>query len=181
LKENRFISIGKITKTVGLGGYLKVLSLTDFPERFKDLKHIRLFNEKENIVLYNKFSDSENFYIKDVIYANDFIKILFENYEDVNTSGSLIGNYLVLEEKERINLDDGRHYYYDLIGIEVRNEGKVIGHTVSVENYGGQDLFKIKLIDTKKEILVPYVDDFIKNIDTVNKVMEIEVIDGMLN
>jgi 16S rRNA processing protein RimM len=181
LQENKFISIGKITKTVGLKGYVKVLSLTDFPDRFKNLESIILFNEKENRFAKNKFSNSKNFYIKNVLYEKDYVKILFEGYEDIEISGNLVGYYLVLEEEKRMNLEKGSHYYYDLIGLEVINERKIIGHTVAVENYGGQDLFRIKLTDTKNEILIPYVKDFIKNIDFVKKIMEIEVIDGMLN
>jgi 16S rRNA processing protein RimM len=181
LQEKKYISIGKITKPIGLKGYVKVLILTDFPDRFKSLKSIVLFDERENSVIIDKFSNSEKFYIKDVLYEMDFVKILFENYEDVNSVKNLIGCFLVLEENERMNLEKGNHYYYELIGLEVINEGKMIGHTISIENYGGRDLFKIKLIDNNKEVLIPYVPDFIKHIDTVNKFIEIDVIDGMLN
>jgi len=181
LREEKHISIGKITKPIGLRGYLKVLVLTDFPDRFKSLQSVTLFDERENSIVTDKFSNSAQFNIKDVIYEQDFVKILFENYEDINSAKTLVDCFLVLEENDRMNLDEGNHYYYDLVGLEVRNEGKVIGRTISVENYGGGDLFKIKLNESNKEVLIPYVNDFIKHIDMVEKFMEIDVIDGMLN
>lgn len=181
LLEEKFITIGKITKPVGLKGYVKVLSLTDFPDRFKSLKSIKLFNEKENKILINKFSGSEDFYIKDVVIERDYVKMLFDKFDEINAAGNLAGCLLILEESKRKKLEKDRYYYYELIGLDVINNEKNIGKIVSVENYGGQDLFKIKMTDTNKDVLIPYVNEFIIKIDIEKKYIEIEVIDGMLN
>lgn len=179
--EDKFISIGKITKPIGLKGYVKVLNLTDFPERFKNQESIKLFNERENLILINKFSNSEDFYIKDVIYEKDFVKILFDNFDGIDSVRSLIGCFLILEESKRRKLDKDRYYYYDLIGLDVKCNGEKVGSILTIENYGGQDLFNIKLFSNKKDVLIPFVGEFIKKIDIENKFIEIEVIDGMLN
>lgn len=179
--EGKFIFIGKILKPVGIKGYTKVLCLTDFPERFKSLKQIRLFDEKNNIVLRNKFNDSENFIIEDVILDREYIKLLFQNYNDINLLRDLIGCYIILDESSRLKLEDGKFYYYELIGLDVKFNNEKIGKTLAIENYGGQDLFKIHLDKEKKDVLIPFVNDFIKKIDIENGFIEIEVIDGMLN
>ncbi len=179
--DKKYISIGKISKPVGLKGYVKVLSLTDFPERFKSLKSIKLLNHKENEVLINKFSNSEDFFIEDVIYEKEFFKILFNNYNDINSVSDLIGCFLIIDESERIKLENGRYYYDELIGMDVKYNDSIIGKTIAIENYGGHDLFKIKLRKDNNHVLIPYVDDFIKKIDLKNKYIEIDVIDGMLN
>jgi 16S rRNA processing protein RimM len=180
-RENKLISIGKITKPVGLKGYVKVFSLTDFPERFNKLTKVKIYSEKEKSVIINRFSDSEDFLIKDTVFDRDFLRILFEHYEDISLTGILIGCNIVLEESERMKLDKGQYYLYELVGLDILNGGKRIGKLVSIENYGGQDLLKVILTENKKEVLIPFVDDFIKNVDTENKTIEIEVIDGMLN
>ena len=179
--DKKFISIGKITKPVGLKGYVKVLNLTDFPERFKSLESIKLFNEKENLMTINKFSNSEDFYIKDVIYDKDSVKILFNNFEDIDSVRNLIGCILIIEESKRKKLNKGQFYYYDLIGLDVIHKDVKVGEILSIENYGGQDLFNIKMIETNKNVLIPFVNEFIKKIDVENKFIEIEVIDVMLN
>lgn len=179
--ENKFITIGKITKPVGLKGYVKVLSLTDFPDRFKILKHIKLFNERENLVLKNKFSNSEDFYVKDVIFEKDYFKILFDNYNDVGSVTGLIGCLLVISETKRRKLEKGKYYYYELIGLKVFDKSGIVGSIVSVENYGGQDLLKIYLHNDDKNVLIPYVDEFVKKIDIEKGFAEINIIDGMLN
>jgi 16S rRNA processing protein RimM len=181
LQKEDFISIGKITKPIGLKGYVKVISLTDFPERFKELKQVKLFSEKEKSVIPNRFSNSEEFFIKDVTFDRDFLKILFEDYEDIGLTDRLIGCLIVLKESERVKLEKGKYYLYDIIGSDIISNDKKIGTLISIENYGGQDLFKIKLSENKKEVLIPFVDDFVKNIDAEKKIIEIEVIDGMLN
>lgn len=181
MQKEKFISIGKITKAIGLKGYVKVLVLTDFPERYTNLERTRLFKEKENSVLINKITGKEEFFIKDVIFERDFVKILFEGYEDINLTGNLIGSDLVIEETERMELDEGKYYLYELVDMDVVTDGKAIGKLKSIENYGGQDLLKIKLDEGNKEVLIPFVNDFVKKVDTKERKIYLEVIDGMLN
>lgn len=179
--ENKLITIGKITRPVGLKGYVKVLSLTDFPDRFRNLKHIKLFNERENLVLKNKFSNSEDFYVKDVIFEKDYFKILFDDYNDVGSVSGLIGCFLVISEAKRKKLEKGKYYYDELIGLKVIDKSGIIGSITSVENYGGQDLLKISLHNDNRNILIPYVNEFVKKIDIEKGFAEINMIDGMLN
>jgi 16S rRNA processing protein RimM len=181
LQNSKFITLGKITKPIGLKGYVKVLSLTDFPERFSELNSLKIFNEKENSVLFNKFSDSENFFVRDAIIEKEAVKVLFEGYDDINSVGKMLGCLIVIEESKRAKLAEGQYYLYELVDLDVIVEGKKMGRTVSIENYGGQDLFKIKLDENNKEVLIPFVDDFVKHIDIDKKIIEMEVIDGMLN
>lgn len=181
MQQKDLISIGKISKPIGLKGYLKVISLTDFPERFVKKKKFKIYNEKEKTTLLDKYSDSEYFTMKDVIFDRDYIKILFENYEEINLVGKLVGCLIVLEEAERMQLEKGKYYLYDLIDADIIHHNEKIGKLISIENYGGQDLFKIKLDKEKKEVLIPFVDNFIKSVDIAKKIIEIEVIDGMLN
>ena len=180
-RENKFISIGKITKPVGLKGYLKVFSLTDFPERFNKFSRVKIYSERDNKVLQDRLSNSEDFQIKDVIFEKDFLKVLFENFESIESTEYLIGCFIVINETERKKLEKGKFYLYDIVGLDVISEGTKIGKLVSIENYGGQDLMKIKLAKDKKEILIPFVDEFIKSIDVEKKVIDIKIIDGMLN
>jgi 16S rRNA processing protein RimM len=180
LLEEKFIIIGKLVKTVGLKGYLKAIILTDFPDKFGKLKSIKLFSEYDNKVLKNITSGKDDFDICDVIYEKDYIKILFEGFDNVELAGGLTGNFIVIEESKRNKLDKGKYYYYELIGLDVKSNDEVIGIVKSIENYGGQDLFNVKLNKSKKEILVPFIEEFIKKIDISNKTIDVEIIEGML-
>lgn len=180
LQEEKFISIGKITKAIGIKGYVKVLVLTDFPERYSKLKSTRLFSIKENSVLINKNTGTDEFFVKDVIFERDIVKILFKDFEDINLTGGLIGSEIVIEEKDRMNLEKGKYYFYELTGMDVITEGKKIGKLESIENYGGSDLLKIRIESNKSEVLIPFKDEFVKEVDTKEKKIYIEVIDGMI-
>jgi len=180
LQEEKFISIGKITKAIGIKGYVKVLVLTDFPERYSKLKKARLFSSKENSVLINKNTGTDEFFVKDVIFERDFVKILFSDFEDINLTSGLIGSEIVIEEIERMKLEKGKYYFYELAGMDVMNEGKKIGILESIENYGGSDLLKIRLESNKSEALIPFKDEFVREVDTKERKIYIEVIDGMI-
>lgn len=181
MQKEKYISIGKITKAIGLKGYVKVLVLTDFPERYSDLEKMTLYSEKEDKLLINKHTGKYEFFVNDVIFERDFVKLQFRDFEDISLTGSLIGCSIVIEESERKELEEGRYYFYEMVGMDIINNGAKIGKLESIENYGAQDLLKIKLEESSKEVLIPFLDDFIKNVDTKERKIYIEVIDGMLN
>ncbi|MBI5402553.1 MAG: 16S rRNA processing protein RimM [Ignavibacteriae bacterium] len=181
MQKEKYISIGKITKAIGLKGYVKVLVLTDFPERYSDLGKARLYSEKEDRLLTNSHTGKDEFIVNDVIFERDFVKIQFRDFEDINLTGSLIGCIIVIDESERKELEDGRYYFYEMVGMDIINEGKKIGRLETIENYGAQDLLKIRLDENNKEVLIPFIEDFIKNVDTKERKVYIEVIDGMLS
>ena len=54
-----------------------------------------------------------------------------------------------------------------------------IGTCVSIDEFVGKRSLRIKL-KNNKEILVPYIDVFVKNIDIDNKTINVKLIDGMV-
>ena len=81
MPENKeLIFVGKITKSVGLKGYIKVISLTDFDERFLSLDSVSIFDEKRSRLIENRVSKTPSFKIEDIVFLNDHIRVKFENY-----------------------------------------------------------------------------------------------------
>jgi 16S rRNA processing protein RimM len=85
----------------------------------------------------------------------------------------------MIPEKNRVILEDGSFYFYELINAEVFEKDELLGKVLSVQNYGSGDLINVKHND--KEILIPLNKEFIKKIDIANKRVEVELIDGFLN
>jgi 16S rRNA processing protein RimM len=178
LEKNNFIAIGKIVKTIGIKGNLKIISLTDFPERFKKLKKIFLYNERSKEFFVNKPDNSYEFEISDCKIYDKYVNIKFDEYDSIEKSEKLINLILMIDEAQRIKLDKGNFYFYELIGAEIFDKGKPIGEVVSVVNYGSGDLFNVKTAE--KEILIPYRKEFVKNIDIKNKRIDVDLIEGFL-
>lgn len=179
LDSKDFIAIGKIVKTVGIKGNLKVISLTDFPERFEKLEKIFLYDERSGEFHTNKTSGDVNFQIEDCIQLKDFLKIKIKDFDDLDKSKSLVGMIIMLRESDRVKLEDGQYYFYELVGLEMFDKNVLIGKVVSLQNYGSGDLFNVK--HGNKEILIPFKKEFVKNIDIENKRIDVDLIEGFLD
>ena len=175
-----FVVIGKIQKTVGIRGYLKIKVLTDFPEHFDELKHVKLFNEEKNIFIKNEITGNDNFIIEDIKLNNNIARILFRYYTSPELAYKLKESLLLIKEKDKMKLKKNSFYFFDLIDCEIKYNNKIIGKVLSVENYGGDDQLSIKLLDNKKDILIPMVKQFIKRIDVDKKLIEVELIEGFI-
>ena len=176
---NSCIAIGKIVKTIGIKGNLKVIYLTDFPERFHRLEKVFLYNE-----LNESFSIDKN--TKDSFYTiewqkvfDKYLNIKFKGYDSINESQVLVNHLIMIDEKDRVKIEDGDHYYYELVGLEVYDKDKLIGKVKSIVNYGSGDLFNVQ--SGEKEILIPFHKEFILNIDTAARRIDTELIEGFLD
>ncbi|MBL8007550.1 MAG: 16S rRNA processing protein RimM [Ignavibacteria bacterium] len=174
MDRNNFIAIGKIVKTIGIKGNLKVVYLTDFPERYKTLEKVFLFDEDKNVFLTN--GKSVYFYFTEKKISDKYINVKFRDYDSIEKSRELINGFIMIEEKDKVKLNEGIYFYHDLTGCEVYDKGKFIGIVNSVVNYGSGDLFSVKT--EIKEILIPFRKEFIEKIDTVNKRIDADLIEG---
>lgn len=173
-----FIAIGKIVKTIGIKGNLKVVSLTDFPERFNSIKKIFLYDENKQKFLVNETDGSTEFKVTECKVYDKYVNIKFDNYDRIEESSALINLILMIAEDKRVKLEKGNYYYYEMVGMNVFNKGELIGQIESVVNYGNDDLFNVT--NNGQQILIPFRKEFVKNIDIKDKRIDVELIDGFL-
>ena len=94
-----------------------------------------------------------------------------ENKEEINTENK---EEINTEEKEEVNDE-----YKGSVKFEVILEDKsVIGKVIKVEEYPAQSTLRVKT--NNKEILIPFVNAFIKKVDIKNKTITVRLIEGML-
>ncbi|TRZ65844.1 16S rRNA processing protein RimM [bacterium] len=180
IKKN-LIAIGKITKTIGVEGVLKAEYLTDFPERFRDIDYVFLLDEKKNKLLKHHLTGSEEYFIDSSNILKDSLRISFTGYPSKETAEKLTGSIIEIEEEKRVKLPEGFYYYYELADLKVFDRGKEIGIIKSVNNYGGSDVFHVILKNDGKEILIPYLKEFVKSVDLEKGRIDTELIDGFID
>lgn len=99
--------------------------------------------------------------------------------EDINPkqASSLVGCKAYLPKEMLPSVTEG---FYDraIVGFDAISKGKSIGRIKSVIENKAQNLF---LIEGKKEFLVPAVEAFIKEIDHHNKIVYLELPEGLLD
>lgn len=170
-----YITLGYILKPFGLKGEVRCKSLTSFGSiRFKKGTIVSLHNEKtdERVeVTISKYRDSGDFYF-----------LAFAEFPDIN----LVENYkgfAIEMDKSKATIPDGFYRFDDLIGCKVvdfLDEARVIGEVIDVVKYSTTMNLVVQDKD-KKNIYVPFKKElFIKNVDIENKVISINVMEGLL-
>lgn len=164
------VEIGRIVNTCGLKGEVKVISSSDFiKDRFKKGNIINIYNKDKNIDVNYKVASYR---------TND--KFLFVKFSEVNTieeAEKLKESKLLIDSESLPKLDKDSFYYYELLDMEVYYNGSKIGVISEISDNTRQDLIRVK---GENEFLVPFIDEFIENIDTENKKITLKNIEGLL-
>ena len=149
--------VGKIVGTHGIKGELKVKSDTSF-DRFK--KGSKLYIEKEEEIIINSHRQHKGMEL-----------ITINNLTNINDVLCYVGKDLYVPHN-REELEDGEFYYEDLIGLDCYDsKDNLIGTVIDLQEVPQGLILEIK--SNTKTILVPFVDEFIVNIDLNNNKISI--------
>ncbi len=152
--------IGKIVNTFGLRGELKVLAENKEYQKFENLKEFFIDGFDEKFLVE-----------KIVIKKDQFIKLKIKGYDDINQVTKFKNKKIYITDTPKHDLEEGEFLVEDLIGCKLYSKDDYIATLVDVENFGATDIFVLDV--NAKEARIPFVSDFIKNIDIKNKKIEI--------
>ena len=163
-----FLEVGKIINTHGLRGEVKVVTWTDSPEVFEDIKNVVAKTRSEEIKLT----------VKGVKYQKNNIIVKFAGIDAIEDAEKLKNAVLLASRNELGELPEGVYYIADLVGCEVFDESGKIGVLLDVFTAGASDVYDIKR-EGKKNLLVPIIDGVLKNVDISGKRIDIKIPEGL--
>lgn len=167
------LKVGKIVNTHSLKGEVKVISSTDFEEeRFK--KGSKLLITRGNQLIREVVVES---------YRNhkNFLLVKFEEIDSVEEAEKLKNLQIKIDSTEVGELEENEFYFHEIIGCQVFDENdKNLGEIIDILTPGANDVWVIKG-ENGKEILIPYIEDVVKQIDITNKKVNIEVMEGLID
>lgn len=164
--------IGEILNTHGIKGEVKVKQITDFIERFDPGKTVYLQNSSKEIIPLTIVSSRQH---------KNALLVKFEQYDTIEESEKLKGKTLYIKHEQLTKLGPNEYYYHELIGCMVKTtDGETIGIIESILAPGANDVFIVESEDGK-EYLIPHIADVVKQVDVENKVVTIEVMEGLLD
>jgi 16S rRNA processing protein RimM len=169
----KLYNVGKIVNTQGIKGELRIISSTDF----KDERY-----EKGNKLLIVNPNNNESFEVtvKTHREQKNFDIIQFEEFNNINQVEKYKGCILKVKESQLQNLEDNEYYFHEIIGCNVvTSSGEELGQVKEILTPGANDVWVVKG-KSNKEILIPYIDDVVKEIDVDNKIIKIEVLEGLI-
>lgn len=162
------INIGRVVTTQGNKGEVKVIPLTDFPDRFRNLKRVYLVQATKEPVTIE---------IEKAWHHKGFIILKIKGYDSINQAKELKGSFISIPKEERIKLKKDEYYIDDLMGLEVENEkGKSLGKIIDVIKNPGNDIYVVK---NDKELWIPATKEAVKKINLENKKMIIYMTEGL--
>ena len=165
----KYLNVGKIVTTHGIKGEVKVKVETDDDSRFD-------VGNKLYVGIDDKHITSE-IVIDSARYQKDMVLLSFNKIKDINEVLKYVGQLLFVDIDEV--REDGEIYYDDLIDCKVFVDDKEIGIVTDVMEVPQGEILRIKK-DNGKTALVPYVDEFIREVDIDNKIIIINPIEGLL-
>ncbi|MFC0558629.1 ribosome maturation factor RimM [Halalkalibacter alkalisediminis] len=170
-----WFKVGKIVNTHGVRGEIRVISSTDFAEeRYAIGTELMIKHEgskEEILVVVRHHRKHKNF---------DLLQ--FENYHSINEVERFKGATLYVSEEQLEELEEGEFYYHEIIGCKVITEsGEELGKIKEIIETGANDVWVIQRTGAGKDILIPYIEDVVKEIDIEEKVIHIHVMEGLID
>ncbi len=164
------LEIGQIVNTFGIKGMVKVKPFTDDIKRFDSLKKVYI----------EKNSNKKEYEIEEVKYHKNMVLIKFEGIENIEQAERLRNSYLTISRNSAEELEEGRYYVVDLLGLEVYTDEQILlGTLEDIFNTGSNDIYVVKN-EEGKQILLPAIQDVIKKIDIENKKVIVHLLPGLV-
>ena len=163
------VNIGTVTGTHHLMGNVKINSI------FQEMDLI--IGEK---VLLEKEDKKKILTVKKIKRLNEKKVIAeFEEINNIDSAKELNGFQIKIRRDLLPEKNENEFYLKDLLGVEVFEGNGKIGDVIDVMETAAHNILIIEDAVNKKEIMVPLVDEFVKNIDFANNKIEVELIEGM--
>jgi len=164
------ILLGRITKVSGYEGAVTVKLEKTFTENIPQMESVFLEIEGRPVP----------FFISGLDYSGaDILKLWFEGYDTVEKISEFIGCRIFLTN----GVPDESNKKTDnqlLIGYQVHTqEDQLLGPISDIISNHGQWLLNVISLD-KKNILIPFHEDFIISIDRNRKIVVMDIPEGLL-
>jgi len=169
-QETEWATIGKVVAPFGVQGELKVMLLTDVPNRFNELDgvHVGPTHVQHRIERVRP-------------HKGEMVVLKLQGIDDANAAEKMRNFDLTIPETELAQLPPDFYYQHDILGLQVVTvKGHVVGSIVDIIVTGSNDVYVIKS-STGEQNLIPAIKDVVKQVDLRRKVMYIDPIAGLLD
>ena len=130
--------------------------------------------------MLKKNGNQTEYEIEEVKYHKDMVLIKLKGINKVEQAEMLRNAYLTVSRDSVEKLEEGRYYIIDLLGLEVYTDEEILLGTLDdIFNTGSNDIYVVK--DKQgKQILLPAIQDVVKQIDIENKKIIVHLLPGLI-
>lgn len=161
-----FVAVGRVLSPWGLRGDLKIQALTPFSDRFQPGRSLYLGGERHLIERARPQKSG--------------LLLKLSGIDDRGSAQAWRDHYLEVPEADLQPLGEGQYYHFQLIGLAVRTtKGLPVGRVTRILSTPANDVIVVH--GMLGELLLPAIDEVIKEVDLTNSVMVIEMVPGLVS
>ena len=165
-----FFRVGVIANTHGIRGEVKIFPTTDDVKRFDYLKEAYIDAGKEKIKVE----------VSSVRYFKNLVIVKFKRIDNINDIERYKGKDLLVTRENALPLEEGEYYLADIIGANVYTEdGDLFGSLEDVIETGANLVYSVQ--HEGKEVLLPVIDDCVKEVNVEEKKVIVHIMKGLLD
>lgn len=168
------VTIGKIVGSHGVSGEVRLLPLTDYPDRFLRMETMDLYRKD------GKFLGSLTVENIRAHLGKGLLLVRFAEVTDLDGAEALRGSLVRILSEERVKLPEGAYWIEDLIGLEVIEEetDQVLGKVSDVISTGSNDVYMVRTPEGAEKA-IPAVRDVILDVDLDAGTMKVSLPEGL--
>ena len=167
------VQIGYIAGAHGVGGVLRLVPTTDYPERFFDM---------ETFVAEYPGKSPLSLKITEVKHHSGKGQMLIsaEGIGDRGAAEALKGWKITISPEERVKLPEGEYWIDSLIGLDVIDDesGAHLGSIVEIMNTGSNDVYQGRTDDGALR-LIPAIRDVVRKISLERGTVRVRLPEGL--
>lgn len=164
--------VGEIVNTHGIRGELKIVPHTHFAEQ-------RFAKGSRLVIVEGNGRQTPATVQTSRVHKKAYI-VSFKEFTHIQEVEKFKGSLLKVEEQYQDALGEDEFYYHEIIGCEVyTDEGEKLGEITEILSPGANDVWVVKR-PQGKDVLLPFIDDVVLDVDVNNKKVTVALMEGLL-
>ena len=160
------VVVGRVTRNHGLDGTLRIRSYSDNPRRFQPGDVLTIADAELTVTAFKALPD-------------EYGLLNVEGLTSVLLTRHLMGHWIYAAIEKAPDLVPGEYYHYQLLGLSVTtDQGERLGEISEVLATGSNDVYVVKS-NNGDEILLPALQQVVKDIDLAAGEMLVHLIPGL--
>ena len=118
--------------------------------------------------------------VSSVRYFKNLVIVKFKGIDNINDIERYKGKDLLVTRENALPLEEGEYYLADIIGANVYTEdGDLFGSLEDVIETGANLVYSVQ--HEGKEVLLPVIDDCVKEVNVEEKKVIVHIMKGLLD
>ncbi|AVK62962.1 ribosome maturation factor RimM [Lactobacillus sp. CBA3606] len=172
-----YYRVGTLVNTHGIRGEVKVVAVTDFPEkRFAKGQQLTLFKDIDDTTGGLTVTITSSRAQKGLFF------LTFAGFDNINDVEKYKGWTLKVTADKLQDLPAGQYYYHQIVGLKVvTTTGETLGHIKEILAPGANDVWVVQREHGQADVLLPKIPQVIKTVDLATETVTVELMEGLID